>query len=180
MKGQENLIPFSERTEDEHRDIATKGGKASGRARRQKANLKKAMETVLALNIPDKKVQQQLEALGLDPTMENGLILSVTQKAMQRGDHKALQTIRTIIGQDVTLADRQEQSARTKRLKAETEKIEAEVAIKTGSGAHEAAQSQIQAIADMINSPAAERTLRDFMGGNDVDGSDSNENSNTT
>ena len=37
----ENLIPFNERTEEEQRKIQRKGGIASGKARREKADLKK-------------------------------------------------------------------------------------------------------------------------------------------
>ena len=42
--GQDNLIPFSERTETEQREIAKNGGKASGVARRRKADLRKIAE----------------------------------------------------------------------------------------------------------------------------------------
>ena len=43
----ENLIPFNERTEEEVRAIAKKGGINSGKARKEKAELKKTLLTLL-------------------------------------------------------------------------------------------------------------------------------------
>ena len=40
-KGHDNLIPMNKRTKDEQREIAFKGGKASGKARKEKADFKK-------------------------------------------------------------------------------------------------------------------------------------------
>ena len=45
--GQENLIPLNERTKEEQRQIATMGGIASGKARQEKAQLKKELEMML-------------------------------------------------------------------------------------------------------------------------------------
>lgn len=47
MAGVDNLIPFNKRTEEEQREIARKGGIASGIARREKATFRKALESVL-------------------------------------------------------------------------------------------------------------------------------------
>ena len=44
-KGQDNLIPFNERTEEEQREIARQGGIASGEARREKATMRKTLES---------------------------------------------------------------------------------------------------------------------------------------
>lgn len=49
----ENLIPFDKRTEDEARELGRKGGIASGKARREKANMRKMMELALQEKIPD-------------------------------------------------------------------------------------------------------------------------------
>lgn len=46
-KGQDNLIPFNKRTEEEQREIARQGGIASGKARQEKATLKKTLEMLL-------------------------------------------------------------------------------------------------------------------------------------
>ena len=50
MSNTENLIPFNERTEDEHRAIATKGGIKSGESRRQKKAFKELFENILSEN----------------------------------------------------------------------------------------------------------------------------------
>ena len=51
-KGHDNLIPFNQRTEDEQRRIQVAGGKASGKARAEKADFKRKcqiwMETTVA------------------------------------------------------------------------------------------------------------------------------------
>lgn len=53
-KGQENLIPFSERTEEEARENGRKGGKASGVARRRKADLRRMAQDILDGTYTDK------------------------------------------------------------------------------------------------------------------------------
>ena len=57
-KGQENLIPFSERTEDEQREIRKSGGKASGVARRRKADLRRMAQDILDGTYTDKNGRQ--------------------------------------------------------------------------------------------------------------------------
>lgn len=53
-KGHENLIPFSERTEDEQRELQKRGGKASGVARRRKADLRRMAQEILDGTYTDK------------------------------------------------------------------------------------------------------------------------------
>ena len=70
MENDSNLIPFSERTEDEQRQIATMGGKASGEARRLKKTFKLALRELLEEEVikdgkPTGKTYQDLVNLGL-------------------------------------------------------------------------------------------------------------------
>ena len=44
-----NLVPFDKRTEEEQRRIAKQGGIASGKARREKADMKKALQLALEM-----------------------------------------------------------------------------------------------------------------------------------
>ena len=67
--GTKNLKPVTERTKEEARTISSKGGKASGFARRRKADLKKAFETLLVLDVTDSKIKKQLEEIGILATM---------------------------------------------------------------------------------------------------------------
>lgn len=44
---EENLIPLSERTKSEQREIARQGGISSGKSRRKKADMRKAVQDIL-------------------------------------------------------------------------------------------------------------------------------------
>lgn len=68
--GTKNLIPMNERTEREQKEIATKGGIASGVVRKQKATmketLKQMLEEVADIEGNDNKLTyRQLATLGL-------------------------------------------------------------------------------------------------------------------
>lgn len=62
---QENLIPMSERTKDEVREIARQGGIASGEARREKATMKRTLEMLLDEKNNKGKTYRELSTLGL-------------------------------------------------------------------------------------------------------------------
>ena len=64
-KGQDNLIPFTERTEEEQREIARMGGIASGKARQEKATMKKTLEMLLEEKNNAGKTYRDLSTLGL-------------------------------------------------------------------------------------------------------------------
>ena len=63
-KGQENLIPFNERTEEEQREIARQGGIASGKVRQEKATFKKTLEMLLDEKNSKGKTYRELITLG--------------------------------------------------------------------------------------------------------------------
>ena len=66
----DNLIPMNERTKEEQREIARQGGIASGKARQEKATMKKTLEMLLE-TVPDIKgneeglTYKQLATIGL-------------------------------------------------------------------------------------------------------------------
>lgn len=91
-KGQENLKPQNTRTKEEQRKIASKGGKASVKARREKKLLKECFDILLDKEFTDKK--------GKKATGAETLALTVFQKA-QRGDLKAFEIVRDTSGQGV-------------------------------------------------------------------------------
>lgn len=64
-KGQDNLIPFTERTEEEQREIARMGGIASGKARKEKATMKKTLEMLLDEKNKAGTTYRDLSTLGL-------------------------------------------------------------------------------------------------------------------
>lgn len=89
MANEQNLKPFSERTESEQREIRSKGGKKSGEVRRQKRLLKDYLQDVLddKVKVKDKEID----------TAE-AITIKLVQQAM-KGNVKAYTTIRDTLGQ---------------------------------------------------------------------------------
>jgi hypothetical protein len=79
--GHENLIPFNELTEEEQREIAKKGGKASGEARAKRKTLKEELLLLLSQGNTQEKIS-----------------LSLIAQAME-GNVKAFETIRDTVGE---------------------------------------------------------------------------------
>jgi hypothetical protein len=103
--GQDNLIPFSERSEDEARESGRKGGKASGVARRRKADLRKIAEGMITGDISEMMIKSLID-IAADPGNKNAV--------------SAFKEIRDLLGQNKTTLDKQEQKARIAALKAKT------------------------------------------------------------
>lgn len=113
-RGHENLIPFNKRTEVEQRRIASAGGKASGEARRKKADFRKTLNALLTAEIDSPEWSPVLEALGLDSTLESAVNAAMIMKAM-KGDVRAYEAIAKYSGQSAqTEADDQEQETKIK------------------------------------------------------------------
>lgn len=122
MANEQNLIKNSERTPSERRENAKKAGEASGKARRKKANLKKAFETILQADVANPNVKKQLEDLGFDSTNEMALAMVMMQKAM-KGNVRAFEQISKLTTIDVKDSlDKKEQKERIKALELENEK----------------------------------------------------------
>lgn len=113
--GTKNLKPVTERTKDEARAISSKGGKASGIARRKKADLKKAFETLLSLDVTDSKIKKQLEEMGMAGNNEALLAFATFQQAV-KGNQKATENIIKLTNTKDKY-DIQEQKERIKSLK---------------------------------------------------------------
>ena len=124
MANEQNLIPANKRTKDEHREIAKKGGIASGKARRKKANLKKAFETILQAEVSSPNVKKQLEDLGFESTNEMALAMVMMQKAM-KGNVRAFEQISKLTTTDVKDSlDKAEQKERIKAQKMKNKMLE--------------------------------------------------------
>lgn len=124
MANEQNLIPANKRTKDEHREIAKKGGIASGKARRKKANLRKAFETILQAEIASPNVKKQLEDLGFESTNEMALAMVMMQKAM-KGNVRAFEQISKLTTTDVKDSlDKAEQKERIKAQKMKNKMLE--------------------------------------------------------
>lgn len=124
MANEQNLIPANKRTKDEHREIAKKGGIASGKARRKKANLRKAFETILQAEVSSPNVKKQLEDLGFESTNEMALAMVMMQKAM-KGNVRAFEQISKLTTADVKDSlDKAEQKERIKTQKMKNKMLE--------------------------------------------------------
>lgn len=117
MANNENLIPFNKRSVSEAREFGRKGGKASGEARRKKADFRKTLNALLTAEIDNKEWTPLLEALGLDSTLESAVNAAMIREALS-GNVKAYEAIAKYSGQGTgTEADLEEQRIRTDRAK---------------------------------------------------------------
>lgn len=94
-----NLIPFNERTEDEQRTIQRMGGKASGKARRDKRNFRETITTLLSMPDMDKNGKQLISPItGKPMSIRENIVMQALLQA-RKGNIKALQTILDIMGE---------------------------------------------------------------------------------
>lgn len=137
MANEENLIPFNKRTEKEQREIQRKGGIASGKARRKKANMKKTLDAFLVSPVASPKMAEKLREMGFEDDYESALLLVTMQKAL-KGSSRHMELISKIAnseGAKDTL-DKKEQKARIKSLELEN-KRKAQALDEAGGGADE-------------------------------------------
>lgn len=123
MPNANNIIPNSERTPEERREIAAAGGRASGEARRRKKSLREAAELYLSLPVADNQAWNKLARDGVDPEdVDNqmAVIAGLTIKAV-KGDAKAAKVLFDLLGEQTGKfsADVAEDDPITKSLKEE-------------------------------------------------------------
>lgn len=112
MPNANNIIPNSERTAEERREIAAAGGRASGEARRRKKSLREAAELYLSLPVSNKTAWNKLARDGVAPEdVDNqmAIIAGLTIKAV-KGDAKAAKLLFDLLGEqpkDEPKSDRQ-------------------------------------------------------------------------
>lgn len=123
MAGYENIKDkgFDKRTTEELREIASKGGKASGESRRRKANFRKTLNMALTFEIDSPEWTPLLQELGLDSTLESAVNMALIKRALL-GDVKAYVAIRDTLGQ-TTKSDRDidEQNEKIRAMELENE-----------------------------------------------------------
>lgn len=124
MANNENLIPFNKRTVSEQRKIQSAGGKASGEARRRKADFRKTLNMLLTAEIDSEEWKPVLEALGVECTLESALNMAMIKEGLA-GNVKAYEAIAKYAGQSAqTDADLEEQVAKIQLMKAQKEKVQ--------------------------------------------------------
>lgn len=141
--GHENIIPYQFRSAEEARESGRKGGKASGEARRRKANFRKTLNLLLTAEIDSPEWTPILQALGLDSTLEAAVNMAMIKEALA-GNVKAYEAIAKYSGQsDRTEADQEEQRART-------------AAVKAKNGQEDTEEEQDDGFIDALKATAAE------------------------
>ena len=123
MPNEQNLIPMDQRSEDEVRALARKGGLASGVSRRRKKSLREAADLYLSLQVSNKQTWNKLSRDGVDPEdIDNqmAIVAGLSLKAM-KGDAKAAKTLFELLGEQTagTAANDAEDDPLTASLKEE-------------------------------------------------------------
>ena len=90
----DNLIPFNQRTDEEQRAIQRKGGKASGEARRQKADMRELMKLMLTEDIPNHK------GMTYSQRLTQSMLTIASNPKQGAAAVRAYETILHIIGQE--------------------------------------------------------------------------------
>lgn len=103
MANEDNLLKAEDLTSSQLRDRATKGGIASGKARREKKAMKDTLATLLAMPLEDEEAVdveniQSIAALkGRNITVQEAIMLAQIKKAM-KGDTRAAEFVRDSSG----------------------------------------------------------------------------------
>ena len=133
----ENLIPFSERTESEQREIRSKGGKQSAKNRREQKTYREMAKAMLSAQITDPKMLEEMAKYGIEGTDLKAYTLLGMIKASAEGSHNAFDRLLELAGEKDTPTDQN----------------------RFNDG--------LMALADLINNPAPNRNIADFEGDND-------------
>lgn len=140
MAGYENIRDANNnRTPEERRELAKIAGKASGKARRRKANFQKTLNLLLTAEIDNKEWKPVLESLGVECTLESALLMAQIKVALD-GDTQAAKFVAQYSGQ----SNRAEEDLENK--KAETELIKARKESITGENENNDALDRLDQI----------------------------------
>ena len=109
-----NLKPFDERTEDEQREIAQKGGIASGASRRRKKALRTALKEAMTMQLKELHPDMQnaiMKAAKLgdaELTVSDAVLGSIIRNAC-RGNSQMAKLLLDVLGEtpDVRLKERE-------------------------------------------------------------------------
>lgn len=102
MSKENNLIPLNERTKEEQREIARKGGIASGKARRKKKLLRQILDEIGESRLNTDEAKDIAKALSMnkrDVTYDVAIMFKAVNEALD-GNIKAMEFIRDTRGQN--------------------------------------------------------------------------------
>ena len=102
---QDDLIPFTERSEDEVKEMNRRGGIASGAVRRKKAAMRDYVQFILGMKRKvSEKTLEQLKEMGVtedEVTGQTLALMKIMDKAIA-GDIKAMEFLRDTAGEKPT------------------------------------------------------------------------------
>ena len=93
---QDNLIPNSQRTPEELREITRKGGIASGEARRKKKQRGDILREIINTEVTNEKMLANLKALGIfkeHPTLEDYINATATRDLTKKASMQDVQRL---------------------------------------------------------------------------------------
>ena len=96
MANEQNLKPV--KTKSEARERGRNGGKASGAARRRKADFRRTLNMLLTAELDSGEWKPVLEALGVECTLESALLMAQIKEALA-GNTKAATFVAKYSGQ---------------------------------------------------------------------------------
>jgi len=103
----DNLIPFNDRTEIEQREIAKRGGKSSGAARRRKKSIKQMLNVILESKASC--VPEELRALAAQMDIDtNDMLYAVSLFARALSDVQAAKYMDELLGRSPALTLKRE------------------------------------------------------------------------
>ena len=151
MAGYENIRDANDkRTPEERRKLAKKAGKASGQARRRKADFRKTLNLLLTAEIDNEEWKPVLESLGVECTLESALLMAQIKEAMA-GDTQAAKFVAQYSGQSA----RAEEDLENK--KADTELIKARKEAITGENENDEALDRLDQILKEVRDNAVKQ-----------------------
>lgn len=151
MAGYENIRDANnKRTPEERRELAKKAGKASGQARRRKADFRKTLNLLLTAEIDNEEWKPVLESLGIECTLESALLMAQIKMALA-GDTQAAKFVAQYSGQSA----RAEEDLENK--KADTELIKARKEAITGENENDEALDRLDQILKEVRDNAVKQ-----------------------
>ena len=104
MANEQNLIPFtSEQSQEEAKKNGSKGGIASGKARRERKMMREDAQMFLEMPLNAgqlEDVEYLAEVKGKNITVQQAILLAMIKKAM-KGDVRASEYVRDTAGQQI-------------------------------------------------------------------------------
>ena len=147
MANNKNLVRLSP---SEARENGRKGGKASGEARRRKANFRKTLNMLLTTEIDSEEWTPILKSIGLDSTLESAMLMAQIREAML-GNTKAAYFVAQYAGQ----SDKPEEDLRNRE--ADTDLKQARKQAVTGENESDEALEKLDEILKGVRENAAKQ-----------------------